>query len=143
MLRVYRGDAATCATCPMAAHCLQKGRRTRTVERGPDDAVREAMAAQGRTPAGAARYRARKGIVEPVLGILQEGLGFRPFSRRGLAAATSACKRLALAYHIGSYPGAPRGRPRRPARPPALRRLLLTAASVAHREQRRHGDAGL
>ena len=86
--RVYRSDAATCAACPMAAQCLKKGRRTRTVERGPDDAVREVMAAKVRTPVGAALYRQRKGIVEPVFGILKEVLGFRQFSRRGLAAAS-------------------------------------------------------
>ena len=110
--RVYRSDAATCAACPMAAQCLKKGRRTRTVERGPDDAVREAMAAQGRTPVGAALCRQRKGIVEPVFGILKEVLGFRAFSRRGLAAATSHFTLLALAYNIKILArGTPRAAP--------------------------------
>ncbi len=131
--RVYRSEAAACAGCPFAAQCLKKGRRTRTVERGPDDAVREAMAAQGRTPAGAALYRQRKGIVEPVFGILKEVLGFRQFSRRGLAAATSEFTLLALAYNIKILArGTPRAAPSpcgAPAagireRPPALRRLV-------------------
>ena len=110
--RVYRSAAAACAACPWAAQCLSKGRRTRTVERGPDDAVREAMAAKVRTPAGAALYRQRKGIVEPVLGILKEVLGFRQFSRRGLAAATSEFTLLALAYNIKILArGTPRAAP--------------------------------
>ena len=88
------------------------------MERGPDGAVREAMAAKGRTPAGAALYRQRKGIVEPVLGILKEVLGFRQFSRRGLTAATSEFTLLALAYKIKILA---RGTPR--AAPP-LRRLV-------------------
>lgn len=99
-VRVYRSEAAACAGCAFAGQCLPKGRRTRTVERGPDDAVREAMAAKVRTPVGAALYRQRKGIVEPVFGILKEVLGFRQFSRRGLAAVTSEFTLLALAYNI-------------------------------------------
>jgi transposase len=111
-VRVYRSAAATCAACPLAAQCLTKGRRTRTVERGPDDPVREAMAAKVRTPAGAALYRQRKGIVEPVFGILKEVLGFRQFSRRGLAAVTSEFTLLALAYNIKVLArGTPRGAP--------------------------------
>ena len=123
--RVYRSAAAACAGCSFAAQCLPKGRRTRTVDRGPDDAVREAMAAQGRTPVGAALYRQRKGIVEPVLGILKEVLGFRQFSRRGLAAATSEFTLLALAYNIKILArGTPRTTP-----PP----LATPAAGVAAR----------
>jgi hypothetical protein len=111
-VRVYRSEATTCAACPLATQCLPKGRRTRTVERGPDDPVREAMAAKVRTPAGAALYRQRKGIVEPVFGILKEVLGFRQFSRRGLAAVTSEFTLLALAYNIKVLArGTPRGAP--------------------------------
>jgi len=111
-VRVYRSAAATCAACPLAAQCLPKGRRTRTVERGPDDPIREAMAAKVRTPAGAAFYRQRKGIVEPVFGILKEVLGFRHFIRRGIAAVTSEFTLLALAYNLKVLArGTPRGAP--------------------------------
>ena len=116
---MYRRDAAACAGCVFAAQCLPTGRRTRTVERGPDDPVREAMAAKVRTPAGAALYRQRKEIVEPVFGILKEVLAFRQFSRRGLAAATSEFTRLALAYNIKVLArGTPRTTPP-PLAPPA------------------------
>ena len=82
------------------------------MERGPDDPVREAMAAKVRIPAGAALYRQRKGIVEPVFGILKEVLGFRQFSRRGLAAVTSEFTLPALAYNIKVLArGTPRGTP--------------------------------
>ncbi len=103
----------------MAAHCLQKGRRTRTVERGPDDAVREAMAAQGRTPAGAALYRQRKGIVEPALGISRRCWG----SASSAAGASpprpvnSRCWRSRTTSR--SWPGARRGRAVTPGRYPA------------------------
>ena len=136
-VRVYRSAAATCAACPLAAQCLPKGRRTRTVERGPDDPVREAMAAKVRTPAGAALYRQRKGIVEPVFGILKEVLGFRQFSRRGLAAVPRAFTLLALAYNIKVLArGPPRGATPSAGAPAAgilgqLRALRRLAPSVA------------
>jgi len=133
-VRVYRSAAATCAACPLTAQRLPKGRRTRTVERGPDDPIREAMAAKVRTPAGAALYRQRKGIVEPVFGILKEVLGFRHFIRRGIAAVTSEFTLLALAYNLKVLArGTPRGGPvarRRPRRldPGALARLRASRA---------------
>lgn len=99
-VRVYRTDAATCAGCAWAARCLAAGRRTRTVERYPDDATRDAMVAKLRTDAGAAIYRRRKGIVEPVWGILKQALGFRQFGRRGLARVTEEFGWLVLAYNI-------------------------------------------
>ncbi len=129
--RVYRSAAAACAACPVAGQCLRKGRRTRTVDRGPDDAVREAMAAQGRTPAGAALYRQRKGIVEPVLEILKEVLGFRQFGRRGLAAATSEFTLLAYIKNLV------RGTPQ--TTPPALAPPAAEGEGTISRLKRKYG----
>ncbi len=89
----------------------------------------------------AALYRQRKGTVEPVLGILKEVPGFRPFSRRGLAAATREFTLLALAYNINILA---RGTPRTtspPLAPPAdggaaRPGLLRLCAALLGRTQR-------
>ena len=83
-IAVYRGERATCGACPLKDPCLSPRNKAKQLTRGTDDAIRDAMKAKVRTPEGDAIYRHRKGIVEPVLGILKETLGFRQFSVRGL-----------------------------------------------------------
>lgn len=54
-----------------------------------DASPREAMEHRLRTEEGAATYALRSQTVEPAFGIIKEALGFRRFSRRGLAACQS------------------------------------------------------
>lgn len=54
-----------------------------------DTSALEAMEHRMRTEEGAAAYALRSQTVEPVFGIIKASLGFRRFSRRGLAAAQS------------------------------------------------------
>ena len=64
-----------------------------------EDPVRR-MAHALKTQRGRAHYGQRKGTVEPVFGIIKQVLGFRQFSRRGLAAVTGEWKLITLAYHL-------------------------------------------
>jgi hypothetical protein len=58
------------------------------------------MKAKVRSAEGDALYRRRKGIVEPVFGILKETLGFRQWSLRGLKKVTGELALLVMAYNI-------------------------------------------
>lgn len=58
------------------------------------------MAAQVRTPEGRAVYARRKGIVEPVLGQIKAGRGFRRFLLRGLKKRRGAWSLVCLTHHL-------------------------------------------
>ena len=58
------------------------------------------MAYKLQTEIGQAIYRLRKCTVEPVFGIIKEGLGFRQFSLRGLAAAAGEWSLVCLAFNL-------------------------------------------
>jgi transposase len=71
----------------IATRKLKHGERPGPAPRGPilGDATRvERMARKLQTKVGATIYAARKGIVEPVLGQIKQGRGFRQFLLRGL-----------------------------------------------------------
>ena len=65
-----------------------------------DASLKERMAYKLRTAVGKAIYRLRKCTVEPVIGSLKEGLGFRQFSLRGLAAAAGEWCLVCLAWNL-------------------------------------------
>ena len=100
MVGLYRGNRATCGACPLKDQCLTAKQSTKHLTRGADDAVRDAMKAKVRSTEGDALYRRRKGIVEPVFGILKETLGFRQWSLRGLKKVTGELALLVMAYNI-------------------------------------------
>jgi transposase len=67
----------------------------------PSDASpTEKMAYKLQTDIGQAIYRLRKSTVEPVIGIIKEGLGFRQFSLRGLVAAAGEWCLVCLAFNL-------------------------------------------
>jgi ubiquinone/menaquinone biosynthesis C-methylase UbiE len=100
MVGIYRGDRTTCGACPLKDPCLTTKQSTKHLTRGADDAVRDAMKAKVRSAEGNTVYRRRKGIVEPVLGILKETLGFRQWSLRSLKKVTGEWALLVMAYNI-------------------------------------------
>ena len=65
-----------------------------------DASLKERMAYKLHTAAGKAIYRLRKCTVEPVIGSIKEGLGFRQFSLRGLAAAAGEWCLVCLAWNL-------------------------------------------
>jgi transposase len=67
----------------------------------PDDASPIVkMAYKLQTEIGQAIYRLRKSTVEPVIGIIKEGLGFRQFSLRGLGAVAGEWCLVCLAWNL-------------------------------------------
>ena len=58
------------------------------------------MAYKLQTEIGQTIYRLRKCTVEPVIGLIKEGLGFRQFSLRGLAAAAGEGCLVCLAFRL-------------------------------------------
>ncbi len=67
----------------------------------PDDAsAKEKMAYKLKTELGKAIYRLRKCTVEPVLGIIQEVLGFRQFLLRGMAAVAGEWTLVCLGFNL-------------------------------------------
>lgn len=69
--------------------------------RHPDASVKSrAMTARMKSDVGAARYRRRKAIVEPVFGHIKEVLGFRRFSLRGLDLARGEWRLMCLAHNL-------------------------------------------
>ncbi|MCZ7567165.1 MAG: transposase [Ardenticatenaceae bacterium] len=65
-----------------------------------DASLKEHLAYKLRTAMGKAVYRWRKSTVEPVIGIIKEVLGFRPFALRGLFAAGGEWTLVCLAYNL-------------------------------------------
>jgi hypothetical protein len=61
------------------------------------------MAYKLKTAVGKAIYGARKWTVEPVIGLITEVLGFRPFSLRGDAAAAGAWLLVSLAFNLKRF----------------------------------------
>ena len=67
----------------------------------PDDAsAKEKMAYKLKTEVGKAIYRLRKCTVEPVLGIIQEVLGFRQFLLRGMAVVAGEWTLVCLGFNL-------------------------------------------
>ncbi len=67
----------------------------------PDDAsAKEKMAYKLKTELGKAIYRLRKCTVEPVLGIIQEVLGFREFLLRGMAEVAREWTLVCLGFNL-------------------------------------------
>jgi transposase len=60
----------------------------------------EAMACRLKTPEGRARYALRKQTPEPVFGIIKSVMGFRQFSRRGLAKVRGEWSLVTLAWNV-------------------------------------------
>jgi hypothetical protein len=70
-------------------------------EAPPTDATaKEQMAYKLKTALGKAIYRLRKCTVEPVLGIVQEVLGFRQFLLRGLAAVEGEWALVCIGFNL-------------------------------------------
>jgi transposase len=62
--------------------------------------AKQRMARKLRTKKGRERYAKRKGMIEPVFGQLKQGLGFRQFSLRGLAAMRGEWRLMCLVHNL-------------------------------------------
>ena len=76
--------------------CEEKGEEVRPIV----DNSMERMKAELKTHEGRAKYGKRKGVVEPVFGIIKEVLKFRRFLLRGLKKAKGEWTLACMAYNL-------------------------------------------
>ena len=100
VLRVYRGTAAVCRECPQFEVCTTDARQGRALEVGAYEAALRAHRAWMVTDEAQTLYRQRKGLVEPVFGVLKEALGGRRFLLRGRANVDAEWTLLATAANL-------------------------------------------
>ena len=82
-MRVYQGDAETCAACQYQPRCCRsKNGKARSITCDDKEHLRQQMNSKMETDDAKAVYKERKVIVEPVFGQIKN-MGFRGFSMRG------------------------------------------------------------
>lgn len=106
----YWSDANATAPGPDRLIATQKDWKQRTAARAlgatsgpppPGASPLEAMEHRLRTPAGAAAYKTRSQMVEPVFANSKENRGFRRFRRRGLDAVNSEWSLIGAVHNLG------------------------------------------
>ena len=80
--RVYK--CGSCEGCPLAADCLAKNSKRRTVSHDQYEAVRREAAARLKTEAGQEAYAKRAHLAETPNGYIKQVIGLRQFMLRGL-----------------------------------------------------------
>ena len=99
-MRLYRASGAVCRGCPAFGVCTRDGRHGRGLEIGPHDtALRRHRYWMGSDEAREL-YRRRKGLVEPVFGIIKEQQAARRFLLRGLNNVAAEWGLLASAFNL-------------------------------------------
>ena len=100
LFRLYRASRVVCRACPAFGACTKDKHTGRALWIGPADVLlrqhREWMA----TGEARALYAKRKGLIEPVFGILKEQQGARRFLLRGLANVKAEFALLAAAFNL-------------------------------------------
>lgn len=96
--RVYRGKS--CHGCKASAMCTKNPDKGRTIKR--NELLPFIAKAKKRlsTDEGKRIYAKRKGIVEPVFGVIKQVMNFRQFLLRGLDKVRSEWELVCLAYNI-------------------------------------------
>lgn len=89
-----------CGGCPLAAVCLAKGAKARTLSRDQYEPLREAVRARMRTEAGSATYARRAPVAEGVFAHLKSAMGIRRFMRRGTAKVRADWFWICTAYNL-------------------------------------------
>jgi hypothetical protein len=107
---VERRDGRGTPSGPVVYCAVEKQnhhRRVADLERGaeppepaPGATVTEEMARRLKTAEGRRIYKKRKETVEPVFGIIKQGMGFRQFLLRGLEKVTVEWEIVCLGYNI-------------------------------------------
>lgn len=100
LVRVYRGEAAACRACAAFGDCTKDARQGRALEIGPQETAlrhHRAWMAQEAAQTLAAR---RKGLIEPVFGILKEEQRGHRFHLRGHANVAAEWDLLATGFNL-------------------------------------------
>jgi transposase len=100
LMRIYRGEAVVCRTCPAFGVCTKDQRQGRALEVGPHEAALRDHRTWMATDEAKSLYRQRNVLIEPVFGVLKEELGARRFLLRGLANVRAEWTLLATAFNL-------------------------------------------
>lgn len=96
----YRGDPQQCRTCPAFGVCTTSTRHGRTLWVSTGDDQDRKHAEWMASDQARVLSRARRGLIEPVFGILKEQLGARRTALRGRAKVESEWVLTAIAFNL-------------------------------------------
>ncbi len=98
--RVYRASRTVCRSCPVYGVCTKDVHAGRALWIGPADVLLRKHR-HWISPDTAQRcYARRKGLIEPIFGILKEQLGARTFLLSGLVSVRAEFALLATAFNL-------------------------------------------
>ena len=98
--RVYRASRTVCRACPAYGVCTKDVHSGRALWIGPSDALLRQHRHWMTTERARRLYARRKGLIEPIFGILKEQLGARRFLLRGLLNVRAEFTLLATAFNL-------------------------------------------
>ncbi len=98
--RLYRASRVVCRACPAFRVCTKDKHAGRALWIGAADVLLRRHRAWMATGEARALYARRKGLIEPVFGILKEQMGGRRFLLRGLANVQAEFALLAAAFNL-------------------------------------------
>ena len=99
-VRLYRASGAVCRACPVFGVCTRDGRNGRALEIGPHDTALRRHRRWMRTDEARQSYDRRKGLVEPVFGIIKEQQAARRVLLRGIDNVAAEWGLLATAFNL-------------------------------------------
>ena len=100
LTRIYRASRTACRACPALGICTKDKHGGRALWVTPADALLRQHRRWMETPEARRRYARRKGLIEPVFGIMKEQMGARRFLLRGLANVKAEFALLAAAFNL-------------------------------------------
>ena len=98
--QVYRASRTVCRPCPAYGVCTKDVNSGRALWIGPTDALLRKHRHWMATERARGLYARRKGLIEPIFGILKEQLGARRFLLRGLVNVRAEFTLLATAFNL-------------------------------------------
>ncbi len=100
LVRLYRAPRTVCRACPAFSVCTKDKHSGRALWIGPHDIRLRQHRAWMETEEASQLYAQRKGLIEPVFGIIKEQLGARRFLLRGLENVRAEFALLATAFNL-------------------------------------------
>ena len=99
-VRVYRASKLDCHACPAYGVCTRHKHAGRVLWVGPNDVRLREHRAWMETDEARSLYAQRKGLIEPVFGIIMEQMSGRRFLLRGLGNVRAEFALLATAFNL-------------------------------------------
>jgi hypothetical protein len=99
-VRIYRGLKAVCHACPAYGICTKDRHSGRVLMVGPADLRLRDHRVWMQTDEARQLYGQRKGLIEPVFGIIKEQMAGRRFLLRGLKNVNAEFTLLATAFNL-------------------------------------------